>query len=165
MKTYSARNLLAAGIIAALAGLTGAGNAFAAEDHDHGSAAAVLQLNAGSKWETDAPLQQGMLKIRAAVEDKLPAVHAGEFSEAQYQALGGAVEQQITYIVENCKLTPAADAVLHGVIAELVDGVDVVTGKKAVSDRSQGVVHLVGALDNYGTYFAHPGWTPVNAGH
>ena len=68
MKTYSAKNLLATCIIAALAGLTGAGNAFAAEDHDHGSAAAVLQLNAGSKWETDAPLQQGMLKIRAAVE-------------------------------------------------------------------------------------------------
>ena len=165
MKTYSAKNLLAASIISALAGLTGAGNAFAADDHDHGSAAATLQLNAGSKWETDAPLQQGMLKIRAAIEDKLPAVHGGKFSNAQYQALGGAVEQQITYIVENCKLVPEADAVLHGVIAELVDGVDVVTGKKAVSDRSQGVVHLVRALDNYGTYFAHPGWAPVNAGH
>ncbi len=165
MKIHSAKNLIATCIICALAGLTGAGNAVAADDHDHGSAATPLQLNAGSKWETDVPLQQGMLKIRAAVEGDLPAVHAGKFSDAQYQALGGAVEQQITYIVENCKLAPQADAVLHGVIAELVDGVDVVTGKKAVSDRSKGVVHLVKALDNYGTYFAHPGWRPVNTGH
>ena len=140
--------------------------AFAADAHDHGKAAPhKLELNAGKKWSTDDALRQGMTTIHASVSQTLPAAHSGKAKASDYDAFGQTVSAQIAYIVENCKLTPAADAVLHGVIAELVDGVDVVTGKKAVSDRSQGVLHLVGALDNYGTYFAHPGWTPVNAGH
>ena len=140
--------------------------AFAADAHDHGKAAPhKLELNAGKKWSTDDALRQGMTTIHASVSQTLPAAHSGKANASDYDAFGQTVSAQIAYIVENCKLTPAADAVLHGVIAELVDGVDVVTGKKAVSDRSQGVLHLVGALDNYGTYFAHPGWTPVNAGH
>jgi hypothetical protein len=51
------------------------------------------------------------------------------------------------------------------VIAEIGKGVDVVAGRKAIDDRSRGVVHLVRALDDYGTYFAHPGWEHIETGH
>ncbi|MCK0509130.1 hypothetical protein [Aromatoleum anaerobium] len=163
MKTRTATALLAAGLITA--GLAGFTPAFAAGGHDHDGGTIVLKLNAGSKWHTDAALQQGMLKIRAAVEHSLPAVHGGTFTDDQYRSLGHTVEKEIAYIVQNCRLAPEADTVLHGIIAELADGVEVVTGTKAGGDRSKGVLHLVGALDNYGTYFSHPAWTPVATGH
>ncbi|MCK0510881.1 hypothetical protein [Aromatoleum buckelii] len=163
MKTRTAKTLLAACLVtASLAGLP---PAIAAGGHDHDNGAAALKLNAGSRWHTDAALQQGMLKIRAAVEHSLPAVHGGTFTDDQYRSLGHTVENEIAYIVQNCKLAPEADSVLHGIIAELGDGVEVITGKKAVGDRSKGVVHLVRALDNYGTYFDHPAWTRVATGH
>ncbi|NMG56097.1 hypothetical protein [Aromatoleum aromaticum] len=163
MKTRTVTTLLATCLLTAtLAGIT---PAIGAGSHDHDSGTAVLKLNAGSKWHTDAALQQGMLKIRTAVEHSLPAVHGGTFTDDQYRSLGHTVEKEIAYIVQNCKLAPEADTVLHGIIAELADGVEVVTGKKAVDDRSKGVVHLIGALDNYGTYFDHPAWMPVATGH
>ncbi|WP_211162893.1 hypothetical protein [Aromatoleum diolicum] len=165
MNGKSARGLLIAYTLAAMAGLAGTHHALAADAHDHGAATPVLKLNAGSKWRTDAPLREGMLKIRADVEQKLPAIHAGKFADAQYAALGKAVEAQLAYIVGNCKLEPAADAVLHGVIAEMSDGVEVVTGKKAAGERSNGVVHMVNGLNNYGSYFDHPGWKPVSPKH
>ncbi|KON80269.1 hypothetical protein PA01_17935 [Azoarcus sp. PA01] len=163
MKTRTAKTLLATCLLAA--SFAGLPPALAAGAHDHDSGTAILKLDAGSRWHTDAALQQGMLKIRAAVEHSLPAVHRGTFTDDQYRSLGDTVENEIAYIVQNCKLAPDADAVLHGIIAELGDGVEVITGKKAVGDRSKGVVHLVRALDNYGTYFDHPAWTPVAPAH
>lgn len=164
MKTVSAKGLFIACAIAAVA-LAGAPQAYAADAHSHGAQTPPLKLNAGSKWQTDAPLREGMLKIRASVEPKLPAIHGGRFTTAQYEAMGKAVDEQLAYIVGNCKLAPEADAVLHNVIAELSDGAEVLGGKKAVDDRSKGVVHIVNALDSYGQYFDHPGWKPVKAGH
>ena len=164
MKTVSARRLFIAGAIAAAA-LVGVPQAFAADAHNHGADTPALKLNAGSKWQTDAPLREGMVKIRAAVEPKLHAVHGGKFTPAQYEAMGKAVDEQLAYIVGNCKLAPEADAVLHNVIMELSGGAEVVGGKQASADRSKGVVHIVNALNNYGQYFDHPGWKPVKAGH
>ena len=47
-----------------------------AEDHDHHDLDAVeLQLNAGQKWETDAPLRQAMRGISEAVNSSLDDIH------------------------------------------------------------------------------------------
>lgn len=165
MKAHSAKRLLAVCILGALAGLTSHGQAVAADAHDRGHDAPALELNAGAKWQTDAPLRQGMSKIRVAVEQTLPAVHAGNLPTARYRALGETVDRQIAYIVKNCKLAPEADAVLHNVIAGLTEGSDVVSGRKVADDRSAGVVQLVKTLDSYGTYFDHAGWKPVEMGH
>jgi hypothetical protein len=136
-----------------------------ASEHDHGQAAIELRLDAGKKWQTDAPLRQGMTSIRSAVDAALPAVHADTFPDAAYTRLGETVEGQIGYIVQNCKLDPEADAVLHAVIAELSGGADILTGKVAAGSRSEGVVHLVKGLDSYGRYFSHPGWKAVVEAH
>ena len=74
---------------------------------------AVLKLNDGARWQTDAALRTGMESIRGAVAHALPDVHGGRYSAAQYQALGDAVEQQVGYIVQNCKLEPADYEVLE----------------------------------------------------
>lgn len=165
MKQGTVGKLLVAGAIAAATAFGIAPQALAVGGHEHDSHAPALRLNAGSKWQTDVPLREGMGKIRASVEPKLQVIHGGRFSATDFEVMGKAVEDQLAYIVGNCKLAPEADAVLHGVIAELSDGADVVSGKKAVGDRSKGVVHLVNALNNYGKYFDHPGWKPVRAGH
>lgn len=136
----------------------------AAESHDHGAAAShPIELNAGKKWATDAPLRKAMQEIKASVDRTLPAAHAGTAKAADFDALGQAVTAQIAYIVENCKLDPKADAQLHAVIGEMVAGADMAQGKQGDQERASGVVKIAQALNTYGTYFQHPGWkaTPL----
>lgn len=150
-------------LVGALAAFS-AGSAVAAAGHHHDASPPPLTLNAGSKWQTDAPLREGMQHIRAELEQLLPAVHADQASAAQYDALGTAVETQVAAIVEHCQLPPEADAMLHGVIAELGGAVETLRAP-ATADRRAGVIRLVTALDAYGRHFDHPGWTPVATGH
>ena len=111
------------------------------------------------------PLRQGMTKTRDAVDAKLPAVHGGKMSAAQYDALGSRIDTQIAYIVQNCKLDPKADAALHVILAGLSEGNEILQGKQAKQKRSEGVVKVVHALEQYGSYFDHPGWRAPQAAH
>lgn len=157
-KSYVA---LMVGIASAIALGGGAGARAAAQDahqHAQGTAAHALRLNAGQRWATDEPLRQGMTRIRDALEPELSAAHSGKLSAAQYAALGKEIEGQIAYIVQNCKLEPQADQVLHVVLAELTEGNDALLGRAKSVKRSAGVVKLVRTLENYGKYFDHPGW-------
>ena len=91
--------------------------------HDHGTGEPQkVELNAGKKWQIDAPLRQGMGAMRKAVNHMLPLAHAGKAQAADYDALGAEVSRQVAYIVENCKLDPKADAQLHIVIGEILGG-------------------------------------------
>jgi hypothetical protein len=113
--------------------------AFAAEvAHSHGQAAeeAKLVLNQGKKWQTDAPLRQGMENIRAVVA-----------KGAKDEALAKAVETEVAGIVQNCKLEPAADEQLHIVIAELMAGAEAKDAERVAK-----------ALNAYGEHFDHAGW-------
>lgn len=134
--------------------------------HGHGAdgASVATPLVPGKKWTTDAPLRDGMTKIRAAVEGILKAAHGGADDDGQYQALGATVDQQLAHIVQNCKLAPEADAALHEIIGELVAGGQAVSSGGSDA-RMIGVVRLVTALDAYGVSFDHPGWKPVDTGH
>ncbi len=151
------------------AALTLAGTAHAAQgqahEHAHGAQAPVLKLNAGKKWAGDEPLRQSMVRIRDAVEARLPAVHRGQLAAAQYAALGGEIDAQITNIVNNCKLEPAADEVLHVILAEMIEGNESLQGKNAKAKRSAGVVKVVHALEQYGKHFEHPGWKAPSLDH
>jgi len=159
----SLSGLLAAAVLTAgtLAGTA----AWAANEHSHGHDAHALELNAGKKWTTDDPLRQGMTKIRDAVGAKLPAVHRGKMSTAQYDALGGEIDAQIAHIVQNCKLDPKADEVLHVILADLMAGNEILQGKQAKQKRSAGVVKVVHSLEQYGNYFDHPGWKAPQVAH
>ena len=165
MNIHSAARLLTVSAFAILGAVSAIAPATAADSHSHDAAPAVLKLNDGARWQTDAALRTGMESIRGALAQALPDVHAGRFSTAQYQALGDSVEQQVGYIVQNCKLEPAADEVLHAVIADIGKGVDVIAGRAGGVEREQGVVHLVGALDAYASHFDHPGWKALETGH
>lgn len=166
--TKTKRALLGMAVAGALAAgsLAGAG-AWAATDHahEHAAAAPALKLNAGKKWESDDALRQSMTKIRDSVDAKLPAVHRGKLNTAQYDALGGEIDGQIANIVANCKLDPQADAVLHVVLAGMMEGNEALQGKSPKAKRSAGVAKVVHSLEQYGKYFEHPGWKAPKAGH
>jgi hypothetical protein len=157
MKPY--RTLVAATLVAAAFAVGANAPATAAEPHSHAAAhgPAKLALDHGKKWTTDAALRQYMGEIRTLVATDLGAIHAGKASPAQYQALGAAVEKKVGSIVAECKLPPAADAMLHLIVADLVAGADVMQGKTPGKPEA-GAHKVVTAANAYGRYFDHPGW-------
>jgi hypothetical protein len=141
--------------------------ALAATDaHAHGkSAPHKLELNAGKKWGTDDALRQAMSSIHASVAQTLPAAHAGKASAADYDAFGKDVTAQITYMVENCKLDPKADAQLHIIVADIMNGVEAAQGKHGEKKRATGVVKVAQAANAYGKHFDHAGWKAIQMPH
>ncbi len=136
--------------------------AFAQDYHTHhGGGAAQLTLNNGKKWATDNNLRQGMENIRDALAAELPTIHSGKASVEQYHALAKKVNDQITFMVQNCKLDKEADAMLHLVLTELIAGADAISGQKGNKAKRQGVENIIHALEDYATYFDHPGWHGV----
>jgi hypothetical protein len=147
--------------LAAAVALALAGPAFAANDvhdHGHGAGQAKLVLNQGKKWQTDAPLRQGMSNIRGAVAQDVEAIHANQATPNQYEALAAKVTGEVAGIVQNCKLEPEADAQLHIVVAELLAGAEAMEGKEKGVTRRAGAERVAKALNAYGEHFDHAGW-------
>ena len=137
-----------------------AGSARAQDQHAHGhegAAVAQLQLDNGKKWPTDESLRSGMAAIGAAFDADHGAIHDGKETDAQYDALATRIEQQVNGIVANCKLPPAADANLHYVIADLLQGVSLMRGSDPARSRHDGARLVHGALLAYPKYFDDPG--------
>ena len=156
----------------ALLALASAPHAQPAHEHEHGQAhagesglVAKLELDAGKRWPTDASLRSGMAAIRAAFDADHPAIHAGQQTDAQYEALAGRVEHEVNSIVANCKLPPAADAQLHYVVGDLLQGVALMRGADPDKSRHDGAARVHGALRAYGKYFDDPSWTTGASEH
>ena len=132
--------------------------------HAHGAEPAQLTLNNGKKWTTDANLRQGMSRIRDALAAELPAIHSGKATAEQYRALAQKTNDQIAFMVKNCKLEPKADAMLHLVLADIIAGADAMMARGG-SDARKGAEKIARALDNYGAYFTHPGWDGMKSAH
>lgn len=138
----------------------------AADAHDHGkSAPHQLELNAGKKWGTDEALRQAMSTIHGSISKTLPAAHSGKASAADYDAFGNAVTAQVSYMVENCKLDPKADAQLHLIVAELMEGAETAQGKQGEKKRAAGVAQVAKAANAYGKHFDHAGWRSIPMPH
>lgn len=154
-------------LTAAAMGLAMAGSALAAGNashdhgHGHGGGAETLQLNAGKKWETDAPLRQAMGNIRRTVAALHHDIHENRLSKKNYASLAQKVETEVGSIVANCKLDPQADKQLHLVVADLLEGAELMAGKAKAGSRRDGAVRVIGALDKYGEYFDDPGFKPI----
>lgn len=151
--------------LAALAAYLVAVPAVAQAQHEHmhhssGAAVAQLQLDDGRKWPTDPSLRTGMAAIQAAFDADHAAIHAETQTDAQYATLAGRIEAQVQAIVANCKLPPAADANLHYLIADLLQGASLMRAQDPARSRHDGAALVHGALLAYGNYFDDPGWTP-----
>lgn len=142
--------------------------AFAAEgSHNHGAsdAAPAIQLNKGQKWASDAPLRKGMNTIHGATQGTLERIHANKATPADYAAFNKKVNDEVAYIVKNCKLEPKADAQLHGLISQMMAGAESAQGKHGDAKRADGVMNVAKALNTYGDYFEHKGWKKIDLGH
>jgi hypothetical protein len=166
MDGRSTMRLLALALATVTVALGAASNARAQqhEQHEHhrdtAAAVAQLELDGDRKWPTDASLRAGMAAIHAAFQADHPAIHAGTETDAQYEALAGRIESEVSSIVANCKLAPAADANLHYVIADLLAGVGLMRGQDPARTRHDGAALVHGALRAYGKYFEDPDWKP-----
>lgn len=127
--------------------------------HTHGESAGAhrLELDHGRKWRTDAPLRQAMSAIRDAVHAEHHAIHHDTAGLAEYRALGAKVDEQVAYMVANCKLSAEADANLHVILAQLIDGSERMKGESQAHAR-EGAIQIIGALATYPRFFDHPGW-------
>ncbi|MEO5333827.1 MAG: hypothetical protein H7839_17580 [Magnetococcus sp. YQC-5] len=131
---------------------------WSAEGHNHDGhtkSSSGLVLNNGKLWQTDAPLRKGMNGIRHDMEVALPRIHDATLSREHYAILVKGLRGHIEDMVKNCKLSPEADAQLHGVLAEVVAGTDAMESE---TSQLSGAVKIIQALNAYGRHFDHPGW-------
>lgn len=128
------------------------------EVHAHGHeahAATDAAPATGKRWAVDAPLQTGMARIRTAVQS-LAHHETGHLDAAQVTALATTIEEQVQYLIANCKLDPKADAALHGIIGALLAGAKAL--KEAPTEAAP-VAKLRAALADYPKYFDDPAWS------
>jgi hypothetical protein len=151
------RNLVAAAIAAAL--VLGPVPLAVAQTHAHADVP-TLTLDQGRRWPTDTPLRRHMNDIRATMAGSLARIEQGTLPRADYAKIGASVEGKVASIIADCKLPPEADAMLHVIVADLVDGADVMQGKSA-GEPAAGAHKVVTALDNYAQYFDHAGFEPL----
>lgn len=150
--------LIAAAAVAVLLAFAGREHFREAHSHDHGGAAEP-GLNEGRKWETDEPLRTGMLRIHALMLP-LSGMPAQGADAGRAKAAASGVRQEVAYLIDNCELEPKADAVLHVLIADLLEGAEALE-KDASSGRGTALIGR--ALERYPEHFEHPDW-PGTAG-
>ncbi|MDT8283777.1 MAG: hypothetical protein RQ982_13335 [Gammaproteobacteria bacterium] len=128
------------------------------QQHNHGHedhAVSGLSLDHGKKWKTDAALRQGMQGIDDAAMKAVPAYHDETLTKADANKLARQINDQVNYLIENCKLEPGADTTLHVFIG------DFLTGSANLSHQPlspQGLPQIVKTLQLYPDYFEHDGW-------
>lgn len=131
------------------------------EVHDHAqSDATALALDNGKRWETDQPLRTGMERIRDAASPVLAAHARGSVTPDEAKGLSASIQENVNYLMQNCKLEPKADAALHVLITDLLMGAGLLVENP---QSKEGATLIVDALRHYPEYFNDPGWTPLPA--
>lgn len=139
--------------------ITAAGKSGEHSHREHDGAR--LSLDSGKKWETDESLRQGMLEIKRTLEPRIKAIHEGTLSTDRYAAIGEEVAKSVESIFKNCKLRPEADAMLHLILAKVLNGASTMKDRSKPSGQQAGAVEVVIALKQYGNHFRHPGWKAI----
>lgn len=142
------RSLQVASILVLMTVLSAVGCDHSHADHAGSSAQSGLSLNHGVKWPTDASLRQAMSEVKKLV-NAIPEGSASDAKQAAQVAAG--VRAHVAFMVNNCKLEPEADAVLHILIADLMKGADEIEGSES---KAQGLNRLRAALIAYPQYFS-----------
>lgn len=128
----------------------------------HGAIRDGLQLNNGSQWQTDAPLRKAMATLRKDIHPLMSEIHQDQLGADRYTALAVSVNDQVTYMIEHCQLEGDADAQLHLIIADLMAAANALHGKDQSQARRDGAIRVVGALNNYATYFEDESFEKLN---
>lgn len=152
------RNLLISALVLALAGAGAIAllHLHSPAEHGHGQhGISELVLNDGKRWATDVPLRQGLERIRDAVAPVVAATAARSLTKDEATAFSGVIKDQVQYLAENCKLEPKADAALHVLLNDFLQGADALAADPASKAALERVVN---ALELYPQYFDHQSW-------
>ncbi len=125
-----------------------------AVEHSHGQHAHGEQVSIsvpdGQRWATDPSLREGMSRIQDAVQQAQAPLGAAEAAQ-----LRDTSNDAIAYMVDNCDLPAEADAALHLLLAELIEGANALSQAER---REAGLEHIVTALQRYAETFDEPLW-------
>ncbi len=135
------------------------GDHAAGHDHAHHDSSA-LSLDDGKRWATDAPLRLGMERIRNATTTVVARRTTNGVDAATAASLSNAINENVNYLIANCKLPPKADAALHVIITDLLTGAGALN---AHPESPEGLDRIIAALRVYPEYFDHPQWQPLDA--
>ncbi|WP_196140909.1 hypothetical protein [Aliikangiella sp. G2MR2-5] len=127
--------------------------------HQHESHTAELALNQGKKWSIDESLHAGMSRIQNDLKESLDSIHYDRFTAPEYAQLAEKMESHLGFLFKNCKLKPDADAQLHILLSEVIQGTDLM---KNSDNKKQGAILIFKALKKYPDYFADPEWKAIN---
>lgn len=75
---------------------------------------------AGTRWQPDASLREGMARLRASVA-ALEGLPAGRPDRALVIAQAEAIDDTVAWLFAHCRLPPAPDAALHHLLAAVLD--------------------------------------------
>ena len=154
--------LVATVVIAALAIVGAVLWTHSQEGHGHDAnheAHAALSLDNGKRWKPDAPLQTGMQRIRDAATPALAAHAQRRLTSNEAKSLSASMQESATFLMQNCKLEPKADATLHVFLTDLLRGSALLAENPS---SVEGASLISESLRRYPEYFDHPGWIPVS---
>jgi hypothetical protein len=125
-----------------------------AKDHHHGAAAAAAVAAPAQRWAPDASLRDGMRRVHAAV-DELRHYEMGHMSAPMAVDRATTIEEAVTFMFTHCKLAPAPDAALHGILVPLLGAAQAL---KLDPQNLKAVADMRAAIAQYPRYFNDPGW-------
>lgn len=126
--------------------------------HAHDAAPPVAPA-AGQRWATDAPLQDGMGRIRQAVT-MLEHLEMGHVDPKQAPVFADQIQSAVNDMIAHCKLEPDADAALHGLLVKFIAGAEAVRTGPVTLDTLK---PMQDALAQYPTQFDDPTWDAASA--
>ena len=127
-----------------------------AHEHAHDAASVAAATTPMQRWKTDAPLREGMGRIRDAV-DALQHYEHGHIGPQQAVQLAAGIERDVGFIVAHCTLEPRADAALHPILGAIMGSAQ--TLKANPTDRTA-IPSMRSALLDYARQFDDPGTQP-----
>lgn len=104
------------------------------------------------RWTPDAPLQEGMRRMRDALEG-LKHHEMGHLDETQVLNLATEVDEAAAFMFAHCKLTPEPDVALHGLLAQWMAGAEAL---RANPIDAAAVAPMRAALEDYPRLFDDP---------
>ncbi|NLA68369.1 MAG: DnrO protein [Gammaproteobacteria bacterium] len=131
----------------------------AAHDADHAHAAAEAAgvdfpvPDGHVRWEPDAPLLEGMSRVRTALAGLEHAGPEQHPDEATVVARAAEVDAAIEYMFANCSLDTEPDIALHAILARLMAGTRALHEDPA---DTAPVADMEAAIDNYRQLFDDP---------
>lgn len=127
----------------------------------HADATAIAISADHVQWQPDAPLIQGMQRMRDAMAG-LEHHEMGHLDESQVDQLATQVDEAAAFMFANCKLDAAPDVALHGLLARLMAGAEAL---HADPTDPAPVADMRAALAQYPQLFDDPGFAKVAEDH